>query len=557
MQVLHAGAHTKHNQEETVSERQLDVLLVIPGDNEEVYQGFRRQHHTEPPAFARFIAAYLMRRGLGVDLIDAGIRELTDAERAAGLAVPELVAREIVARKPRVVWTAVYGYEPSVSTQTMPSARRIAQAVRALDPTIPIIFSGDHPASLPERTLREEPIDFVSSGEGPITAHELVQALKAGTGFERVRSLWWRRDGEIVRNAPAPLVDLNAEPALAGWQIMNPQAYTSDIWPNYWQKEYGERRGYANPFSTMGCPFHCYFCNVQPTFRDGETADPKRSLTRKDGLPVNSYRLLDPRLFVEEVAYLVERHGVRNFKIPDPMFDLNKRHVIAIGRGLAERLGEDAITIWAYARFDTVDSEMLEAGRRGGIKHLCVAVEAGDPVLRGNLDKKFGDKEIFRVAKLFKQAGVEMACNFIFGVKGETRETMRRTYDLACALNTHFANFYCTKALPGSTLYPEAQALGYPLPERAGGPGWIGYSQYGSDAEPYYPGAALTPFEIVRFRDWAHVAYYTRPEYLAMMRANPLYGERAITMVGTWLQGIRELKRKPAEEFPVWKPAGA
>jgi radical SAM superfamily enzyme YgiQ (UPF0313 family) len=384
-----------------------------------------------------------------------------------------------------------------------------------------------------------------------------VQALRAKSGVERVRSLWRRKDGGIVSNVPAPLVDLNREPAILGWDVMDPKRYTSDIWPNYWQKEFEERGGYANPFSSMGCPFHCYFCNIQPTFRDGEAANSKLFPARKDGLPANSYRLLDPRLFVEEVAYLVEQHGVRNFKIPDPMFDLNKRHVIAIGKGLAERLGEDAVTIWAYARFDTVDAEMLEAGRRGGIKHICVAIEAGDPVLRGALDKKFGDEDVFRVAELFKSTGVEMACNYIFGVKGETRATMRRTYDFACALNTHFANFYCTKALPGSALYPEAVAQGYPLPERLGGPGWIGYSQYGYDAEPYYPGGELTPAEILQFRDWAHIAYYTRPEYRAMMQSNPLYGERALEIVGKWLQGIRELKRKPAEAFPVWNPAKA
>lgn len=537
-----------------MAERNLDVLLVIPGDNEEVYQGFRRQHHTEPPAFARFIAAYLMRRGLGVDLIDAGIRSLTDAERAAGETVPELVAREAVERKPLLIWVAVYGYEPSVSTQTMPSARRLAEEIRNLDPAIPIVFSGDHPAALPERTLREEPIDFVCSGEGPITAHELVQALKAGSGIENVRSLWWRKDGTIVRNAPAPLIVLDEEPALPGWAIMNPQNYTSDIWPNDWQKEYEERRGYANPFSTMGCPFHCYFCNIQPTFRDGEEADRRKYPIMGNGLPRNSYRRLNPNLFVKEVAYLVEEHGVRNFKIPDPMFDLDKKYVIAIARGLRERLGEDAVTIWAYARFDTVDEEMLAEGRRGGIRHLAVAVEAGDPTLRNALDKKFGDEKVFEVAEMFKRTGVAMACNYIFGVKGETFETMRRTYDLACALNTHFANFYCTKALPGSQLYPEAIAQSYPLPERKGGPGWIGYSQYGYDAEPYYPGTALTPGEIVAFRDFAHIAYYTRPEYLAMMRSDSRYGERSTEVVSKWLQGIRDLKRKPDHEFPAFRP---
>ena len=54
---------------------------------------------------------------------------------------------------------------------------------------------GGHVAALPERTLAEEPTDFVAAGEGLQTLVELVAALRsARPELDKVRGLW-RREG--------------------------------------------------------------------------------------------------------------------------------------------------------------------------------------------------------------------------------------------------------------------------------------------------------------------------------------------------------------------------
>ena len=102
--------------------RNLDVLFAIPGNLVQVYQGLAVGHHTEPPAKARFMASYLMRRGVSVDLIDATITGDT----------PEQMAQKVQEVNPRLVVIPVYGFNPSSSTHTMPAARALAQAIKAL-----------------------------------------------------------------------------------------------------------------------------------------------------------------------------------------------------------------------------------------------------------------------------------------------------------------------------------------------------------------------------------------------------------------------------------------
>jgi anaerobic magnesium-protoporphyrin IX monomethyl ester cyclase len=506
----------------------LDVLLVIPGDLSRVYQSLAEEHAIEPPAKARLIAAYLMRRNQSVDLIDANVMDCT----------PEMMANEVELRNPRLVVVPVYGFNPSSSTHTMPAARAYAQAIKDLCPTTPIIFTGTHPAALPAKTLREEPIDYVCDGEGPVTVYELLQALENGGSTKNVGSLWYLEDGVVTHNTPASLLDLNAEPAMDAWFLTDPRKYYAHDWHSFYV-DYNDRSPYANVNGSEGCPFHCEFCNIQSPFRAGE------SLVQFDA--VNSFRHLSPELFVKEIIFLYEKYGVSLVKIPDEMFFLGD-YPMRIAELLIKwnpRVG-DRLNMWCYSRVDTCNQKYLETMRRAGFRWLCLGIEAANSKVRSGQDKKFNEDRIYEVVKRMETVGIEGCLNYIFGLPNETSESMQETYDLAVSLNGTFSNFYCTQALPGSALYRQALANGYQLPERSDGPGWIGHSQYSYETEPYYVGSALTPQQILAFRDQAHVAYYSRPEYRARLLNDPKFGETAVKNIERMLARF-PLKRKLLE----------
>lgn len=514
----------------------LDVLFVIPTNVLDFKEGAVKDAR-EPPAKARFMASYLLRRNCSVDLIDSNVTDHT----------PEIMAAETLARNPYLVVVPVYGYNPSASTQTMVSARVFAQAIKNAAPEIPIIFSGTHPAALPKKTLEEEPIDYVCGGEGPITVHELLQAIKSGgQGIENVRSLWRWQDGDVVANPPAPLIDLNEEPvSVEAWRLMDPRKYSAHHWQAFYHGE--DNRGpYANPYSIEGCPFHCSFCNIQAPYREGEWQARGAGLM-KEG--VNSYRFLRPDLFVAELSFLVEEFGVKYIKIPDEMFALNTSHVLQIAEMVRERFG-DSLNFWCYIRVDTCKPRFLDPMRAAGFRWLGVGIEAADSKVRSGQDKSFGEETIYDVISQIHAAGIEGGLNYIFGLPGDTMESMEATYRMAGELNGTYGNFYCAQALPGSQLHLEATASGYPLPERPGGAGWMGYAQYSYQSEPYYAGGALTPAEILAFRDRRHIDYYRRPEYRSRLLGDPKFGPEALASIDEWIAGLTpdKLKRKIIEE---------
>ena len=168
----------------------MDLLLINPGGRELVYQDLASGlTAVEPPPWCRLIAAYVADRGHSVQIIDSEAQNLSS----------EKVAEAVAALNARLVAVIVYGHHPSASTQQMAGGGALCRAIKQVVPEQPIVIAGGHVAALPERTMREEAVDFACSGEGPITIDQLLQALASGSAadFSRVQGLVWRENGHI------------------------------------------------------------------------------------------------------------------------------------------------------------------------------------------------------------------------------------------------------------------------------------------------------------------------------------------------------------------------
>jgi radical SAM superfamily enzyme YgiQ (UPF0313 family) len=235
----------------------------------------------------------------------------------------------------------------------------------------------------------------------------------------------------------------------------------------------------------------------------------------------NSYRCWSPDHVVRQIDVLVNRYGVRNIKIADEMFVLNRKHVLGICERLIERKYD--LNIWAYARVDTVKDGMLDQLRAAGFTWLALGIEAGSERVRANVDKRFHQDEVFEVVQKIRASGINVIGNYIFGLPDDDLESMQATLDLAVELNCEFANFYSAMAYPGSPLYAQAVRDGTPLPKR-----WSGYSQHARDCLPL-PTKHLPAEEVLRFRDEAFQRYFTNPGYLEMVGRR--FGDEVVRQV--------------------------
>jgi radical SAM superfamily enzyme YgiQ (UPF0313 family) len=485
--------------------KKIDVVLVNPGSRQAVYQELGNDFSAiEPPSLAGLFATYLRNKGLSVAIVDALAHNLSPA----GVAEFNMGNYE-----PVLIVMVVYGFQPSASTQNMSAAGETCRALKAINPDYRIMMTGTHPAALPERTLREEAIDFVCDREGPETMLLTVKALKAKTAsFAGIPSLWYRVSNVVMSNPPAALMeDLDGEMPGVAWDLLPMEKYRAHNWHCF--EHIAQRQPYVSMHTSLGCPYKCSFCCINAPFGK------------------SSYRMWSPDTVIREIDILVSKYGVKNIKFVDEMFVLNRNHVVGICDRIIER-GYD-LNIWAYARVDTVKDEFLDKLKRAGFRWLALGIESGSKHVRDGVEKgRFGSLDIVKTVKDIQSAGINVIGNFIFGLPDDTQASMQETLGLAIETNCEFANFYCAMAYPGSKLYTMAIENGWALPES-----WIGYSQHSYEALPLRT-ETLTSAEVLRFRDEAFHRYFTNPRYLDMVRAK--FGDEVVAH----LQDMTRIKLK-------------
>ena len=489
----------------------MDILFIKPGDHKQIYQGLGNEFAgIEPPAFAGLFATYARRKGLSAAIYDIPAKQAS-AEQAA---------KEILENfDPALAVIVVYGLQPSASTQDMEAAGKIARLLKEGNSEIKILMTGTHPAALPELTMSQEAIDFVCDLEGPVTIYRTATALKSGSSdFSKIPSLWWRDGDQIVPpKSKEPLIeDLDEEMPGIAWDLLDMTKYRAHNWHCF--DHIGERSPYASIHTSLGCPFRCNFCCINAPFGKA------------------SYRLWSPKTVVKEIDFLVEKYGVKNIKFVDEMFVLNRDHVLAICDLLIQR--DYKVNIWAYARIDTVQDDMLAKLKAAGFNWLCLGIESGSGQVRDGAKKKFGNEDIIKVVRDIQSAGIYIIGNYIFGLPDDSLERMQDTLDMALELNCEFVNFYSAMAYPGSPLYSEAIAKGRQLPDS-----WSGFSQHAYHTKPLandYCDAA----EILDFRDKAFITYFTHKPYLDMIRKK--FGQKVVDHLNR--MAAVPLRRKLLEE---------
>ena len=480
----------------------LDVLFVNPGNHKKIYQDLSKDYSAiETPTWSLLLAESCRSVGYGVAILDACAERLTD----------EQCVERIKEANPRLICFVVYGQNPNSGTVNMSGTVVMASAIKKANIDIPIAIVGSHVQALPFETLEnEKDIDIVFTNEGVYALRNLLkhENLTDVSVLQSVKGIGFRQSGKVILTTPESIVPQNRMdidlPGYA-WDLLPYSEKPLDLYrAPMWHAEYIEknRTPYAALYTSLGCMFKCSFCMIN-------------ILNRNDNEPIGvasnyaGMRFWSPEFIIREFDKLVDM-GVRTLRISDEMFLLNRKYYAPLCELLKERSYGDKLNMWAYSRIDTVKRpENLKLIREAGIKWLCLGIESGDKNVRLEVTKgKFEDVDIREVVKMVHDADIEIIGNYLFGLPGDTYETMHTTMELSKELCTLAWNAYAAMALPGSLLYKMALQQGHKMPDT-----YEGYSFHSYNTQPL-PTEALSPAQILEFRDNAWLEYHTHPPFL-------------------------------------------
>ncbi|MHB8908655.1 MAG: B12-binding domain-containing radical SAM protein [Syntrophales bacterium] len=482
----------------TTLNRRMDIVFVEPDSSAKAYQDLSKTYSAiETPTWSLLLAQSCRSKGFAVAILDCNAEHLTD----------EQAIQRIRDANPRLVCFVLYGQNPNSGTTSMIGGIRLCAELKQAYPEYLTCFLGSHVSALPREVLSYSFIDMVLLNEGVYALHNLLRS-DLNDNLDKINGIGYKKDGHIVLNPPQQVVPQNKmDTDLPGyaWDLLPYNKKPLDLYrSHFWHTNYnhGQRTPFAALYTSLGCPFKCDFCMINIINRV-DNADEIASAHS------SHIRYWTPEFILREFDKLVEM-GVQTIRISDEMFFLNKNHFEPLLKGLIER--DYDLRLWAYTRVDTIQPKYLDMFRKAGMKWLAIGFEAGNELVRQEVSKgKFDALNIREIAKSIDDHGINVAANYIFGFPNDNFETMQQTLDLACELNTAFANFYTCMALPGSPLYLKALREDWKLPDS-----YEGYAFFSYECQPL-PTKYVSAADVLKFRDEAWQKYHTRTEYLDLI----------------------------------------
>ena len=509
------------------TKKKIDCLFLITKSSSKTYQKLSATYSAiEPPTWALLLAQSMRSVDYEVRILDANAEDLSKEE----------ILNRILNFSPRLICIVVYGQNVNAGTTNMSGAVHISNFLKNQNIKIPISFIGSHVQALPLETLaKEKSIDFLFTNEG-VYALRNVLKLKdfSSKQLEEVKGIAIRKDDKIILNMPEKIVpNEKMDEDLPGyaWDLLpfkkNPlDLYRSPMW--HAEYDFEKRSPYASIQTSLGCQFGCNFCMINIINRD----DNKEIGVASD---YSKMRFWSTDFIIKEFDKLISM-GVKTIRIVDEMFLLNPKYYIPLCEKLAERNIDDTLRIWSYSRIDTVKRpEILKLVRKAGIKWLALGIESGDKSVRLEVDKgKFEDVDVRKVIDKLHESDINVMANYIYGLPGDTRETIEKTFQLSLELCTAGWNTYGAMALPGSLLYKNALEKGTKLPET-----YEGYSFHSYETLPL-PTEKLTAKEIITLRDDAFNKYHNHKPFLKLIEKK--FGKKAAENIAEMTK--IKLKRK-------------
>lgn len=443
----------------------------------------RTDKYLEYPIYLAYMVAVLEEAGVEVGFIDGVMEEMSiaDFSRAVSSIRPDLVVIEC-------------------STPSIDYDLETARAVKDSVDGTSVALIGSHATFFHEEILSDNPaVDAICRGEAEMTVKELALSLSSGDDLRQVKSLSYREGEEVRVNPVRPLIqDLDSLPFPAR-HIVRHDGYRAAIYSGDCP---------TAMVSSRGCPHHCIYCLWPET------------------LYGHKFRARSAANVVDEMEHVVRDYGVDEIYFDDDCLTLSKKRVLEMCRLLLKR---DVGVKWiVQSRVDTVDREVLTAMKEAGCHYILFGVESGSPRMLEIMKKRISLERVRQAFKDCRELGIRTQAFFLFGVPGETQETVEETIEFAKEIGADSTQFAIVVPHPGTELYETCMEHGWLVYD-----GWEDFAAENSLIETDH----LTREEVEEARIRAYRRYYFRPGLVA----KSLLGVRSFRDIKRLFRGGRSV----------------
>ncbi len=349
---------------------------------------------------------------------------------------------------------------------------KIAEMMKDINPKLKVAFVGPPVTIEPEKSLRaSSAIDFVVKREFDYPIAEFA----SGKPLEEIPSVVFRKNGGFQNNVEAPPIEnLDELP----WVT---KVYKRDLDFRRYNVPF-LLNPYVSFYTTRGCPAQCTFC-LWPQTHSG-----------------HRWRLRSSTDIANECRYVQENFpGLKEIFFDDDTFNYQKARTL----DLCSKLKPIKMT-WSCTSRVTTDYDTLKAMKEAGCRLLIVGYESGEQQILKNIKKGATIEMARRFTANCKKLGLTIHGDFMVGLPGETRESLRKSIDFAKELDVETIQVSIAHPFPGTEFYDNLKQNGLITIDAM--------TDEGGHQLPNYSYPGLDRAELVEWVERFYGEYYFRPK---------------------------------------------
>lgn len=319
----------------------------------------------------------------------------------------------------------------SVASDNFQWALKRADEIRKFS-TVPIIFGGIHPTSVPEEVIQYNCLDFLCVGEGEDALVELANCLTYGQIDYSIKNLWFKRKGEIIQNSVRSL------------KLRLDELSPPDKGLYYNRYRFVMNGGYT-VITSRGCPHSCtYCCN---------------SILRKIYQNKGEYlRRRSVQSVFKELEIAKERYCPKYIHFVDEVFTYDK---IWLKEFIFLYSKSIRLPFACYLSPQFVDKDIADLLKEGG----CYKVQMGVQTINEDdrvklLNRHYSNAQVSFSIRQFKQKKIYITCDNIFGLPTQDETELIRMAEFYCENKPNFIEVFWLRYYPRTKIIDIAQKLG-------------------------------------------------------------------------------------------------
>ena len=292
--------------------------------------------------------------------------------------------------------------------------------IKSVNPDATIVAGGSVAMSVPKELLTHSKVDIICTGEGEITAVELLQK-----DYKDIKGICYKENGKIKFNEPRPYIqNLDKDSALPAYDLLPMELYLNTSVVGMGRE--------IDFITTRSCIFHCTFC-YQPFG--------------------HKQRLHSVGFLRNAIQHLKDNYDIDFITFMDDEFMANKSRLIEFCKMRNKYFPELLWSATGRANITARNEDLVKLVKKSGCTEIDYGFESASPRMLKSMRKAQTPEMMKKTVEISRKHGLPVAASFIIGMPGETEKSCKETIDFCLENNISLVSLMFATPYPGTEIF--------------------------------------------------------------------------------------------------------